>query len=652
MAEAVVTGGATAQSDTAEGGHRIRQLTGPLAVTVRWASIGTMLYILLYVSTLFDVAGLQLYGMHRPLAYAGILFLLFMQFPATRKSPLDRVPWYDFVFAAAGVGSSLYAADSWEKWTVGVGLPTTLEQVLGITLMVVTFEGARRVLGAWFTVIGLMFIVYPLVGPYLPGILVTRHYSVSGLVQFFYLAGGGSGMFSSAMEIFTTTVAVFLAFGSFLTVTGATNVFLDVALGLAGRYRGGMGKVAVLASSFFGMISGVSIANVLVTGSFTIPAMKRMGYSPTSAGAIEAAAGTGAILMPPVMGAAAFLMADVLGMSYWSIAVSAFIPAVLYYAAIFVIVDFEGARDGMKPVPRADIPPLKGTLKRGWFLIVAIAALLVLMGVWNIPVDQSALAAIVVLVVLGALRRGGLRLSGLLKGLEDSGRFLAEIGTAGAVVGIIESGFALTGLGALLPTALQSLAGDSLFLLLVFAALASIILGTGAPPLLCYVLLAATVAPAIIKFGVLPIAAHMFIFYFGLISVLTPPVALTAMIAAQIAGADFWRTAWESCRLGIVAFIIPFFFVYQPSLLFYGNAPELAGAIVSSMTGVFALGGGLARYFFNRRIPYWECALLVGGGCLLLYPSRTTALIGLALMLPSVVMTVRLAVRRRGGATA
>jgi TRAP transporter 4TM/12TM fusion protein len=631
---------------------RTRQLTGPLGAIVRWASIGLTLYIMLYVGTLFDIAGIQLYGKHRPLVYAGVLFILFMRFPATKSAPRDRVPWYDFVLAALGVAASLYAFGSWDKWAVGVGLPTTYEQALGIALVLVTLEGSRRVLGTAFTIVGLAFLVYPIVGPYLPGILVTRPYTLSGLTQFFYLAGGGSGIFGTAMQIFTTTVAVFLTFGAFLTATGAATVFLDAALGLAGRYRGGMAKVAVISSSFFAMISGVGVANVLVTGSFTIPAMKRMGYRPELAGAIEAAAGTGGILMPPVMGAAAFLMADILSVPYWSIAVAAFIPGLLYYASMFVIVDFEGARDGIKGVPADQIPPLRRTAKRGWFLLVAVAVLLILMGYYGIPVDQSALAAIVVLIVLAVARPGGMRLRAIVVGLEEGGRLLAEIGVSGAVVGIIMSGFALTGLGALLPTALQALAGDNLFVLLVLAAVASIILGMGAPPLLCYVLLAATIAPAIIKYGVLPIGAHMFIFYFGLMSMLTPPVALCAMIASQVAGADFWKTALEACRLGIIAFVVPFFFVYQPVLLFHGRPEELAGAVVSALVGVFALGGALTRYFFNRRIPYWECALLGVGGLLLLYPGTKSDLIGLALLVPSVTLTALSLLRRRRGAIA
>jgi len=633
-----------AQASVVEG-ERARRLTGPLAAVVRYTAIALSLYIMLYVSTVLDYVGIHLYGAHRPLVFAGILFLLFMMYPATPRGA-GRVPWYDFLLAGVGMFASFYAFLSWETWTMGVSFPTPFEMGLGVAVVLISLEASRRVLGLAFTLVAALFIVYPLVGPYLPGFLATRPYSLPGLVQFFYLAGGGSGIFGTPMEIFTTTVALFLIFGAFLQATGAAMIFLDAAMGLAGRFRSGMAKVAVISSALFATISGVGVANVLVTGSFTIPAMKRMGYRPSLAAAVEAAASTGGILMPPVMGAAAFLMADILAVPYWSIVVAALLPGLLYYVAMFTIVDFEGARDGLKGVPEEQIPPLWATLKRGWYLLVAIAVLLLALGWAELPVDQSALLGLAVLVLFSALRKDGLRLPAVLDGLESGGRLLGEIGATGAVVGIIMSGFALTGLGAMLPQAMQALAGDSLLLLLVLAAIASIILGMGAPPLLVYVLLAATVAPAIIKAGVSPIGAHMFIFYFGLLSMLTPPVALSALIAARVAEANFWRTSVEACRLGIIAFVIPFFFVYQPVLLLEGDPGQLAHAIVTSVTGVVALGGALTRYFFVRRLAWWEAVPLGLGGTLLLYPEGYSDLIGLALMAPTLALTALALLRR------
>jgi TRAP transporter 4TM/12TM fusion protein len=642
--------GTTVVAESAEsdgGNRRTRELSGPLGIVVRAVSIGLSVYVAIYISTVLRIFDISLYGAHRALAYSFILFLLFMLYPASAKGPWNRVPWYDFVLAAVGIFTSFYAFLSWNEWLEGVGLPTALEEFYGIALVLVTLEGSRRVLGPGFTIVGLVFIVYPLIGPYLPGVLVTRHYTISTLVQNFYFAGTSSGIFGSAMEIFTTTVAMFLVFGAFLQVSGAAQVFLDMAMGLAGRFRGGMAKVAVIASAFFGTISGVGVANVLVTGSFTIPAMKRMGYRPALAGAVEAAAGTGGILVPPVVGAAAFLMSDILGIPYWDIAVAALIPAVLYYLALFVIVDFEGARDGIKGVPREEIPSLGKTLLHGWYLLFAIAVLLILLGTFGVPVDQSALAALVVLIVLSTCRRGGLRWQGMLQALDQGGRTMAEIGSAGAVVGIIIGGFSLTGLGAVLPQSMQALAGNNLFILLVLAALAATILGMGAPPLLVYVLLVTSVAPAIIKMGVSPLAAHMFVFYFGLLSMLTPPVALCAMIAARVAGANFWLTAMEACRLAVVAYIVPFFFVYQPVLLFKGDAIALLSAFMTAVIGVVALSGALTRYFFFRQLPLWEACLTGTGGLLLLYPGWMTDIAGLLLIIPTTGITFFMLARQR-----
>lgn len=639
--------GPDAADEPQDGEQRSRQLAGPLGAVVRLAAIGLSVYVLLYISTLLELIDIRLYGAHRALAYSMVLFLLFMLYPAGRRGPWRRVPWYDFVLAAAGVGASFYAFLSWDEWLAGVGIPSRTEEVLGIVLVLVTLEGCRRLLGWTFTLVTLVFLVYPMVGHLLPGVLATRPYTLSSLVQSFYYAGNSSGMFGSPMEIFTTTVAMFLLFGAFLQATGAAGVFLDGALGIAGRFRAGMAKVAVVASALFGTISGVGVANVLVTGSFTIPTMKRMGYRPSFAGAVEAAASTGGILMPPVMGAAAFLMADILGTSYWTIAVAAFIPGVLYYLAMFVIVDFDGARAGIKGVPAAEIPPLARTMARGWYLLAAIAALLLLLGYAGMPVDQSALGGLVILVVLAAARRGGLRWRGAVNALDGAGRLMAEIGVAGAAIGVIMGGFALTGLGAVLPQAIHAVAGDNLFVVLVLAAAAAIVLGMGAPPLLVYVLLVSTIAPAIIKMGVPPLAAHLFIFYFGLLSMLTPPVALCAMIAARVAGANFWATSLEACRLGIIAFIVPFFFVYNPVLLFDGSAVDLVRAFASASMGVFALGGALTRFFFNRPLPVWETATLGCGGLLLLYPEGYSDLIGLSLIAPSVLLTIAAALRRR-----
>jgi len=635
------------EKETRENTGDARHLTGIVGACARMVAMGLSIYVLLYVSTILDLMGFRLYGAHRALVYGLILFLLFLRHPASSRGPWDRVPWYDFLLALVGLSTCLYAFLSWDEWNYAVSLPTTFEEVLGVILVCITLEGARRVLGIAFAMIGLAFILYPVFGSHFPGILVTRGYSLSQLVQFFYLSGGGSGIFGTPMEIFTTTVTVFLIFGAFLKLTGAAQIFLDTALGLAGRFRAGMAKVSVIASGMFATVSGVGVANVLVTGSFTIPAMKKMGYRATLAAAVEAAASTGGILMPPVMGAAAFLMADILAISYWEIVVAAFLPGLLYYVAMFTMVDFEGGRTGLQAVALSDIPPLRNTLRRGWYLVVSIAVLLFLLGYWGIPVDQAAFYSLLFLLIPGMFREKWLGAKVIATALEEGGFLLAQVGSAGAVVGIIMGGFALTGLGAMLPSAMQALAGESLLILLLLAALAATILGMGAPPLLVYVLLAATVAPAIIEGGVSPLAAHLFIFYFGMLSMLTPPVALSALVAARVANADFWRTALEAVRLGIIAYIIPFLFVYQPVLLLQGTWTKLLGAVLTALAGVVALSAALSRYFFVGRLYAWEVFLLAGTGLLLLYPGNLSDGLGIVLMAPSTIRAAAVVTRQR-----
>lgn len=624
-----------------------RTLSGSVGFLARALAVCLSIYVLLYISTALRLIDVTLYGSHRALTYSFIIILVFLYYPARPGRSRTYVPWYDLVLAVVGAASSLYAFVSWDAWLFGVGIPTRTEEILGAALVLVSLEASRRSLGLGFTLVVAAFVVYPMVGHLLPGVLRTQPNTFSAIVQNFYFAGTSNGIFGAPMEIFTTTVAIFLIFGSFLTVTGAGQIFLDASLALAGRYRAGMAKVAVIASALFGTISGVGAANVLVTGSFTIPAMKRLGYRPALAGAVEAAASTGGLLMPPVMGAAAFLMADVLGVPYMHVALAAVIPAILYFLAVFMMVDFEGARDGLRGVPVEEIPAAGKTLRNGWFLFVAIGALLLAMGWLGLPVDQAAFVGLAVLVILAAARPGGLRLRGSMAALEEAGKLMGALGVTGAAVGIITGGFALTGLGAVLPQALQSLAGDSLLLLLILSAVSAIILGMGAPPVLVYVLLATTVAPAIIEAGVPRMAAHMFIFYYGLLSMLTPPVALCSMIAARVAGADFWRTSIDACRLAVVAYVIPFFFVYNPVLLFEGERTDLLRAFASAVVGVIALSGALTGYFFIRRLAWWECALLGVGGLMLFSPEPTTNLWGLVLILPVAVMTLLALQRRR-----
>jgi TRAP transporter 4TM/12TM fusion protein len=556
--------------------------------------------------------------------------LVFLLVPGSKKSPRHRVPWYDVLLAIGGAGSAFYMFLNWEQVTRFYGQPTPTLLILGSISLLTTLEAARRTVGGAVAILGGFFIVYVLFGNYFPGFLYTRGYSFSRMIGHFYTSDGA--LFGLALEIFSVVVATYVIFGQFIQVSGAGDFFLKLGIALVGRFRGGPAKVAVLASSVFGTVSGSSVANVVVDGPITINMMKGLGYRPAFAAGVEAAASNGGQIMPPVMGAAAFLMAEILGVPYWSVAVAAFLPALLYYVALYFMLDFEAAKTGLRGLEKKDIPPAFDTLKEGWFFIIPVAILLILIGHLGYNVAKSGLYCTLVLIAASYFRRDTRLGLGKIKGaLEQGALAFADLGAAAGVIGIIMSAVSLTGLGMTLSSGLIETAGGHLWLLLVLTALASIIMGMGASTLLVYLVLAMFVAPAVVKMGVDPMAAHLFIFYFGCMSLVTPPVALAAYAAAVIAKADFWQTGWESSRLGIVGYIVPFIFVYQPALLLKGAAGDVVLASITAITGTIALAGAMTGYFF-ASILWWQRLLLFLASITLIYPGWKTDLVGLMLV--------------------
>ncbi len=588
------------------------------------------LYILLYVGDLFSYFRVELYGAHRALVYTITLILVFLLVPAGRSAPRDRVPWYDVLLTIGGGASAFYMFLNWEQVTRFYGQPTPLILVLGGIMLVTTLEAARRTVGTAVAILGAAFIAYVLFGNYFPGFLFTRGYSYARMIGHFYTSDGA--LFGLALEIFSVVVATYVIFGQFIQVSGAGDFFLKLGISLVGRYRGGPAKVAVVASSVFGTVSGSAVANVVVDGPITINMMKGLGYRAAFAGGVEAAASNGGQIMPPVMGAAAFLMAEILGVPYWSVAVAAFLPAVLYYVALYFMLDFEAAKTGLRGMDRKDIPPFVETLKEGWFFLLPVVVLLVLIGHVGYNVAKSGLYSLLVLVAVSYFRKETrLDLNKIKSGLQQGALAFAELGAAAAVIGIIMAAVSLTGLGMSLSSGLIEASAGHLWLLLLLTAIASIIMGMGASTLLVYIVLAMFVAPAIIKMGVEPLAAHLFIFYFGCMSLVTPPVALAAYAAAVIAKADYWKTGWEASRLGIVGYIVPFIFVYQPALLLKGSAGEVLLAAATAIIGTIALAGAMSGFFFGS-IFQWQRALLAVGAVTLIYPGWKTDLLGLILV--------------------
>jgi TRAP transporter 4TM/12TM fusion protein len=609
---------------------RSRRFSGFLGMFVSSLALAMGVYILLYVSDLFFYLGIELYGSHRALVYTMVLTLVFLLVPATSKAPRDRLPWYDALLAVAGPLSSFYIFSNWEQVTRFYGQPTPVILILGAVMLLTTLEAARRTVGPAVTILGAFFLFYVLFGNYFPGFLFTRGYSYERMIGHFYTSDGA--LFGLAMEIFSVVVATYVIFGQFIQISGAGDFCLKLGMSLVGKYRGGPAKVAVFASSVFGTVSGSAVANVVVDGPITINMMKRLGYRAPFAGGVEAAASNGGQIMPPVMGAAAFLMAEILAIPYWSVAVAAFLPALLYYVALYFMLDFEAAKTGLRGLEKEEIPPFLDTLKEGWFFLIPIAFLLFLIGHLGYNVAKSGLYAILVLVAVSYFRKETrLGLAEIKSALRQGALAFADLGPAAGVIGIIMSAVSLTGLGMTLSGGLIEASGGHLWALLLLTALASIIMGMGASTLLVYIVLAVFVAPAVIKMGVDPLGAHLFIFYFGIMSLVTPPVALAAYAAAVIAKADYWKTGWEASRLSIVGYIVPFIFVYQPALLMRGSIGEILLATGSALVGSIALAGTMSGYFFGS-IYWWQRIFLGVGSLTLIYPGWKTDLIGLALV--------------------
>jgi TRAP transporter 4TM/12TM fusion protein len=474
------------------------------------------------------------------------------------------------------------------------------------------------------------FLALALVADLLPGTLTGRDVEPARLI--YYLIWDSTAVFGLPMMIITSIVVCFILFGNALFKSGGSGFFTDISLVLMGRSRGGPAKIAVVASSLFGTISGSVVANVVSTGVVTIPLMKNAGYRPHVAGAIEAVASTGGQLMPPVMGVAAFIMAEFLEISYAEVAIAAAIPAVLYYLALFVQADLEAAKYGISRVPEDQIPSGIEVLKQGWHFPLPFIVLIAGIFWWNYPIDTAALSAVAIVVVLGAIfgfKGKRLKAPDLVDVLRTTGTGVIDI----MVIGVLN----ISGLGFGLTLSLVQLAAGSLLVLLVLAAIVSIILGMGLPTVGVYILLATLVAPALIEMGVDPIAAHMFIMYFGMMSMITPPVCVGAFAAAAIAESPPMRTGYAAMRFGWTAFVIPFMFVFSGTLLFKGDALHILIDLVAAFAGVWAVSAAMMGYGFRAMGPVIRL-LYAGAGACLIIPfqavagGRTLNVIGAALL--------------------
>jgi TRAP transporter 4TM/12TM fusion protein len=541
-----------------------------------------------------------------------------------RRRAARRLAWYDGVAAFVGLAIAIWMSWDWERLLIAVGDQTNEVLVLGVIVVGLVMEGLRRVTGLPLFIVVIIFIAYALVGDMVPGELKALPVSFRQLIT--YLAFDQTSVFGTPFTIGAQVVVIFIFLGQLLVKTHGGEFFTDLAMATMGRQRGGAAKVAVVASALFGSISGSATSNVASTGVLTIPLMRSTGYSAVEAGAIEAVASTGGQFMPPIMGAAAFLMAEFLEISYAKVVIAAIVPALLYYAAVFIQVDLLAARRSITIVERK-IPRASEVLKDGWYFIVPFALLLfVLFQLLRSPQEAAvwATGAIIVLGMVFSYKGARLRPRQIVNAFIETGRIsmdlLLILGAAGFVIGILN----VTGLGFALTFFLIHIGGASnVFLLLIIAALTCIVLGMGMPTSGVYVLLAALIAPALVQVGVQQLAAHMFILYFGMMSMITPPVALAAFAAAALTQANAMSIGFAAMRFGWVAYVIPFLFVFSPSLLLIGEVHEIALNIGTAVIGVYLISVAAIGYFTRPLGPAWRSALIVAGGAALV-PAELT----------------------------
>ncbi len=557
------------------------------------------------------------------------LFLLtFFLYPANSKS-LKRMTIFDGIWLIASVCSSLYLLLFFDAFAIrGTAIPRDI--YMGIVLVICVLEGARRTVGKELSILSLVFLAYGFFGQHIPGLLGHTGFTYRRIVYHLYLSS--EGIFGIALGVSATFIFLFILFGAFLGETGMAELINKLSMALAGRSPGGPGKVAVVASALMGTINGSAVANVVTTGAFTIPLMKNVGYKSHFAGAVEAVASTGGQIMPPVMGAAAFVMAEFLGVPYSTIMIAAILPAMLYYLAVFFMVHLEAVKTGLKGLPKEMLPNAWDVLKAKGHLIIPLVVIVRLLVSGRTPL-YSAFYGIVWTIGCSWLRKETrLTPRGFIKAMDSGARGAVGVGMACAVVGIIIGITSLTGLGLVIGDNILKLAGGNLFMTFFLAMVVSIILGMGLPSTACYIVGATIAAPALTKLGVPPLAAHMFVFYFACLSNVTPPVALAAYAGAGIAKASPAKVGWTAFRLAIPGFIIPFMFVYHPILLFIGGTPlEIVLAVITSIIGVLALGCSLQNYMFERTNLFQRIALF-GAALVLLQPGALTDLIGLSVL--------------------
>ena len=561
--------------------------------------------------------------------------LVFLTVPARKGASREGAPFYDVVFAMASLCAGIYVTVFYPKILLTLGIISPARIVLGLLAILTVLECTRRLEGWALTIIILCFIAYALFGSYFPGILNTRGVPWRRLTIQLYL--GADSLFGTPLKMAVIVVFAYILFGLFLSNSGGSDFFVGIANSIFGRQRGGAAKASVVASMLLGGFSASAVGNVATIGVVTIPMMKKAGYSPTFAAAVEAVSGTGDLIIPPIMGTAAFIMPEFLGIPYGTVAIAALVPGILYYLGDFLQIDFRAAKIGLNPLLPEQIPGLKEVFKRGWFFLIPIGLLIYAIFVLFLRPEVGALisiAGLLAMVVFSREHRQVLKVSNLLRILQGSSRSILEITIVCAAAGFIVGLVTYTGLGYSLSLFLTELSRGNLLALAILTAIASTILGMGMPVTPCYILLATVAAPAMVNLGVTPLLAHLFVYYFGTFSFLTPPVCLAVYASASIAEAPVMKTGYQAMKLAIAGYLVPFFFLYKPGLALLGSPLVVVLSVLEGIAATILIAMAVEGYFIQPLKWFERMALLIAGLCLFA-PGWWSDLIAMAIALPA-----------------
>lgn len=602
-----------------------RRLTGNQEKLVSLIAIAFTLF-QLYTS-IFGVLPAQL---QRHVHLTFVVVLGYLMYPGRKKSDRSKFGISDIILAVLAASATLYAVINYEALIFRAGQQTTVDVIFAAIGVILVLEAARRVVGTPIVVIASIFLVYCFAGPYLPGFFNHRGYSFHRTMSHLWFTT--EGIIGIPLGVASTFVFLFILFGAFLEKTGIGQFFIDIATAVAGWARGGPAKVAVISSALTGTISGSSVANTVTTGSFSIPMMKKLGYKPEFSAAVEASASTGGQIMPPIMGAAAFLMAEFVGVPYVEVATGAIIPALLYFTGIWISVDLEARKLGLEGMPREELPNASLVIKEKGYLVLPLIGIIYFLMSGSTPL-RAALAGILLSIVASFLKKDTrMSFKEIIECLEAGAKGAISVSIACACAGIIVGSVTLTGLGLKFGNGLIELAGGSLILTMMFTMVACIILGMGIPTTANYVITSTVASPALVQLGVPTLAAHMFCFYFGIVADITPPVALAAYAGSAIAKSDPIKSGVQATRLAIAAFIIPYMFVYSPAMLLIDtNMLEVVQITITALIGMVGIGAGLSDYFVTDT-KVLERIILIAGGLALIKPGIYTDVLGIGVL--------------------